>query len=130
MDGKGGSPAPRQQNQRPLPTETWVNDQLRHLGEVLASKNPAAAHALRNLVGGQIVVTKIRRPGHERHYLQGRFVIGTAAVATSLLGPGDGALGTVTDTAEKARKSLSISASRRSTKSNPKRPRNSSTRVG
>jgi transposase len=73
----------------PVPTETWVDEQLRNLGEVLSQGTPAATHALRNLVGGQIVVTEIRRAGHERHHLQGRFTIRAAAIVRTLVGPGD-----------------------------------------
>jgi DNA invertase Pin-like site-specific DNA recombinase len=68
------------------PTEAWVNDRLRHLDEVLHQATPAAALALRNLVGGQIVVTEIRQPSQKRHYLQGRFTIRVSAIVHALLG--------------------------------------------
>ena len=68
------------ESRRPEPTEAWVAEQLSHLGEVLTETNPAAAHALRDLVGGQIVVSEIRRPGSKRHHLQGRFAIASTAI--------------------------------------------------
>ena len=74
------------QNRPPLPTQAWVDEQLRNLGEVLSQGTPAAAHALRDLVGGRIVVTEVRLPGRERHYLQGRFTIRVAAVVQALVG--------------------------------------------
>ena len=46
------------ENRRPAPTEAWVDEQLARLGKVLSDDNPAAAHALHDLVGGQIVVTE------------------------------------------------------------------------
>jgi hypothetical protein len=64
-----------------------VDEQLRHLGGVLCNGSPAAAHALRALVGGQIVVTEIRQPGRERHYLRGRFTVTSMAIAEGLVGP-------------------------------------------
>jgi DNA invertase Pin-like site-specific DNA recombinase len=70
----------------PLPTQAWVDEQLHKLGEVLAHGTPAAAHALRDLVGGQIIVTEIRRDGHQRHYLQGRFTMRVPAVVQAILG--------------------------------------------
>ena len=72
----------------PLPTEDWVNDQLGDLEAVLSQSTPAAAHALRALVGGQIVVTEIRQPGHQRYYLQGRFTIRVAALVGAILKTG------------------------------------------
>ncbi len=70
----------------PEPTESWVEEQLRHLGEVLSLKAPAAAHALRDLVGGKIVVIEIREPGRERFFLQGRFSIGSRTIVEGLIG--------------------------------------------
>lgn len=77
------------QARRPAPTETWADQQLLQLGELLRQANPAACHALRGLVGGQIVVTEIRQPGRERHFLQGRFTIATKAVVEGLVGSTD-----------------------------------------
>ena len=73
-------------NRKPLPTAAWIDDGLRHLGNVLSGGSPAAAHALRDLVGGRIVVTEIRESGRQRHYLQGRFSVEIAAVVGILLG--------------------------------------------
>ncbi|MGY8771631.1 MAG: recombinase family protein [Pirellulales bacterium] len=58
-----------------IPTEQWVREQLQQLGDCLQSGTPAAAYALRSLVGGKIVVTEIKKDGCERHYLQGHFVV-------------------------------------------------------
>jgi len=67
------------------PTAAWVDEQLQKLGESLTQATPAAAHALRNLVGGQITVREIRQEGRQRHYLQGRCVVRCAAVAQGFL---------------------------------------------
>ena len=71
---------------RPEPTEAWVGEQLSHLGDTLSDTGPAAAYALRDLVGGQIVVTEVRRSDRQRHYLQGRFAITSTALVTGLIG--------------------------------------------
>lgn len=74
------------ENHGPEPTEQWVRQQLQQLGDSLKCDNPAAANALRDLVGGEIVVTEIRREGRKRFHLQGRFTIvsnSLANVATS-----------------------------------------------
>ncbi|NLS95139.1 MAG: recombinase family protein [Planctomycetaceae bacterium] len=68
------------------PTESWVSTQLAALGDVFTENTPAAAHALRALVGGGITVTEIRRDGHQRHYLQGRFTITSTAIVNKLAG--------------------------------------------
>ena len=70
----------------PEPTEAWLRSQLEQLGAVLKESTPAAAIALRELVGGQIVVTEIRREGRKRHYLQGRFSLHARSVANAALG--------------------------------------------
>jgi len=67
----------------PEPTEQWVREQLQQLGESLKCDNPAAANALRGLVGGEIVVTEIRRDGRKRFHLQGRFSIKSADVVNA-----------------------------------------------
>jgi DNA invertase Pin-like site-specific DNA recombinase len=77
------------ENRRPAPTEAWVDAKLARLDETLSGETPAAAHALRDLVGGQIILTEIRRPGHERHYWQGRFTIRTSAIVQVLSGTND-----------------------------------------
>jgi DNA invertase Pin-like site-specific DNA recombinase len=66
------------------PTEEWVARQMTCLEETLQGGGPAAALALRNLVGGQITVQEIREPGRQRHYIQGRFVIRSARLLVSL----------------------------------------------
>ncbi len=76
-------------HRKPEPTEAWVDEQLRHLGDILANGSPAAAHALRDLVGGRIVVTEIRQPDRERHYLQGRFTMKTGVIVAGLVGTGE-----------------------------------------
>jgi site-specific DNA recombinase len=71
------------------PTETWLREQLQNLGENLQSDSPAAAYALRDLVGGQIVVTEIRKEGGKRHHLRGEFTIRVGDVAALVTGDGD-----------------------------------------
>jgi DNA invertase Pin-like site-specific DNA recombinase len=71
------------------PTEAWLREQLQNLGATLREGNPAAAVALRELVGGAIVVTEIRCEGRKRFHLQGRFTIRSAAVVNLLTGAAD-----------------------------------------
>lgn len=68
-----------------LPTEASVRVQLANLGDLLTSSTPAAAEALRNLLGGRVVVTEIRREGRSRHHLQGRFTIEVGRLTHALL---------------------------------------------
>jgi site-specific DNA recombinase len=70
----------------PEPTETWVGEQLHHLSIVLSGGGPAAAHALKDLVGGKIFVKQVERPGYKRHLLQGRFTIRLASVVAIATG--------------------------------------------
>lgn len=72
----------------PEPTEAWVAERLNELGESLQSAEPAASYALRELVGGAIVVTEIRREGRSRHQLRGEFRITSDAVCSSIIKPG------------------------------------------
>lgn len=74
------------ENRGPEPSMDWVRDQLNELSDAVNGDTPAAALALRELVGGRIVVTEIRRDGRQRHYLQGRFTIRSTAVATAVIG--------------------------------------------
>jgi len=74
------------QNRRPKPTEAWVDEQLRNLGEKFSQGTPAAAHALRDLVGGKVVVTEIRQTNCKRFHLQGRFTIAVKPLVEELLG--------------------------------------------
>ena len=76
----------RNENRGPEPSMGWVRDRLKQLSETLHGDTPAAALALRELVGGRIVVTEIRRDGRQRHYLQGRFMIRSTSVATAAVG--------------------------------------------
>jgi DNA invertase Pin-like site-specific DNA recombinase len=62
------------------PTEEWVKQRLEQLHECLQGDQPAAAIALRELLGGKIVVSEIRGDG-KRHRLQDRFTICAGAVA-------------------------------------------------
>lgn len=82
----------RRSNTQPRhePTEDWLREQLQNLGETLRDGNPAAAVALRDLVGGAIVVTEIRCEGRKRFHLQGRFTIRSVAVVSLLTGVDEG----------------------------------------
>ncbi|MEX2309734.1 MAG: recombinase family protein [Pirellulales bacterium] len=66
------------------PKREWIVRRLEKLHEVLKAGGPAAAHALRALVGGKILVTEIRRPGKKRHYLRGRLELRLRAVADAI----------------------------------------------
>jgi site-specific DNA recombinase len=63
------------------PTRKWLEERLADLRSVLTDHGPAAAHALRALVGGRIVVTEIKREGKQRHYLRGRMELRLFALA-------------------------------------------------
>jgi hypothetical protein len=63
------------------PTREWVEERLSKIHEVLKADGPAAALALRALVGGKIVVSEVRRPGKKRHYLRCRMELRLRAVA-------------------------------------------------
>ena len=54
------------------------------LHEVLAIATPAAAFALRNLVGGQIMVEEVRTEGRKRFFLRGTFQIQVGQVLQAL----------------------------------------------
>lgn len=69
---------------REEPSADWIIGQLERLHEVLSDPTPAAASALRKLVGGKIVVTQIVAPGKKRGYLQGKFTMRPAAAIASL----------------------------------------------
>jgi DNA invertase Pin-like site-specific DNA recombinase len=70
-DGQPGGP----------PTKEWIEEQLGDLRSRLTGQGAAAAHALRALVGGKIIVTEVRRPGKKRHYLRCRMELRLHAVA-------------------------------------------------
>jgi hypothetical protein len=73
---------------QPPPTVAWVEEQFQHLHTLLRGGGPAASLALRELVGGQIVVEEVQEPGRQRHWLRGAFTIRTAALAASVRGQG------------------------------------------
>lgn len=67
------------------PTEEFLRAQLQHLGELLQRANtPAAALALRSLVGGAIVLEEVRHPDGRGGYFRGRFVTSTFALGQTL----------------------------------------------
>lgn len=70
----------------PEPTDAWVADQLQNLSGVLSHAGPAAAHALRDLVGGKIFLKQVERPDSKRHFLRGRFTIRLSSVVTAATG--------------------------------------------
>lgn len=72
----------------PAPTVEWIDQELRRLGETLQSGEPAAAHALRALVDGRVVVEEIRKEGRQRHHLRGRFRVRAASVTETSAGVG------------------------------------------
>jgi site-specific DNA recombinase len=75
---------------RPEPTLDWVAQQIEELSKTLHSEGPAAALALRNLVGGQVVVREVQRPGRQRHLAQGNLILRSSQVARSAGLPADG----------------------------------------
>ncbi len=66
------------------PTKAWLREQLAELGTVLHESTPAAAYALRDLVGGVITVHEVRRKGRKRHFLKATFALQTSSLADSL----------------------------------------------
>jgi hypothetical protein len=66
------------------PSEEWMLQQIHMLHTVLSAGGPAAALALRELVGGAITVTEVRLPGRKRCNLQARFLISTGQALRSL----------------------------------------------
>ncbi len=70
----------RYQTAKP-PTEEFLREQLQKLDELLRRANtPAAALALKSLVGGAIVLEEIRNPNGRGGYFRGRFVFSTFAL--------------------------------------------------
>ncbi len=76
----------RDDQRMPEPTAEWIDQQILKLGEILASGGPAAALALRALVGGEIWVREIELPHSDRKRLEARFTIRTAAVVNAVIG--------------------------------------------
>lgn len=66
------------------PIPEWVDEQLTKLHKTLSQSTPAAAYALRDLLGGKIVVQEIRREGHQRHHLRGTVTIQCGNLARTL----------------------------------------------
>jgi hypothetical protein len=71
-------------NPAKAPTVEWIADQLKQLARLLSGGDPAAALALRELVGGQVIVREIRQPGRKRFFAQGMFIIQAARVCRAL----------------------------------------------
>jgi DNA invertase Pin-like site-specific DNA recombinase len=67
--------------QQQAPTKNWLRGQLQQLDRALHESTPAAAYALRELVGGSIVVTEVKKAGKQRHHLRGSFTLRTAVVS-------------------------------------------------
>ena len=66
------------------PTKAWLRQQLSQLGDVLRDGGPAAAKALRDLVGGEIVVEEVEHPNRKRRLLRGTFRIAADGLSRSL----------------------------------------------
>lgn len=69
------------------PTAEWIEEQLTKLHEILVGDAPAAAHALRKLIDGKIVVTEVTYTtdrGTTKRYLRGAFRIPLARVGAAL----------------------------------------------
>ena len=73
----------------PEPTAEWVEEQLAQLGQTMNGDTPAAAIALREIVGGEIVVEEIRKEGRQRHHLRGRFTIVSSSLSRAVGGQSD-----------------------------------------
>lgn len=67
------------------PTEEWVVNQLKKMGEVLSNAGPAAHAAFRKLVDGRIVAYEIKTPGKCRYYQRLKFQVGLHAAIHSQL---------------------------------------------
>ena len=65
------------------PTREWLREQLAELGNVLSEPSSAAAEALWNLVGGEIVVEAHDRPGKDSKFLRGTFRINAMSAVTA-----------------------------------------------
>jgi len=57
------------------PTAEWVAVQLQNLAQTLRGGGPAAALALRSLVGGHVLVKEIQEPGRKRFFVRASFTI-------------------------------------------------------
>ena len=77
----------------PPPDAAWITAKLQSLDSILGGACPAAALALRKLVGGAIQIEEIKREGKQRHFLRGTFAIKTANLGQAIAGetlPPDG----------------------------------------
>jgi DNA invertase Pin-like site-specific DNA recombinase len=70
----------------PEPTREWIDQQFRQLESVLTSCGPAAALALRALVGGVVWVREIELPHSDRRRLQARFTVRMTTAARAMAG--------------------------------------------
>ena len=67
------------------PTEDFLREQLLKLDELLQrADTPAAALALRSLIGGEIFLEEVRNPDGRGGYFRGRFVTSTFALEQTL----------------------------------------------
>jgi hypothetical protein len=76
----------RDDRRMPKPTREWIAQQFQHLECVLTSGGPAAALALRALVGGVVWVREIELPHSDRRRLEARFTIRTTTAARAMAG--------------------------------------------
>jgi len=67
----------------PPPTKEFVDEQLERLGGSITHGDPAAADALRRLVGGRVTVFEVERSGRKRHFFRGEFTLSTAVLLSS-----------------------------------------------
>jgi len=66
------------------PSEEWLREQLAHLGDALRNGTPAAAHALKALVGGKIVVEQLQKPKMKSFFWWGTFQLSIHHVSQAL----------------------------------------------
>jgi len=70
----------------PPPDEAWVRGKLAELGELLGGDGPAAALALRNLVGGRVEVEEVVGAGRVRGFPRLSFAVQSTDVVKHLGG--------------------------------------------
>ncbi len=70
----------------PPPTAEWVVQKMGDLRSTLTRGGPAAAVALRELVGGRITVSEVQPTGRKRKFLRGKFTVTVANVIASIGG--------------------------------------------
>jgi len=86
----------RDDQRMPDPTPEWIDQQFEQLESVLVSGGPAAALALRALVGGVVWVREVDVAHSDRRRLEARFSIRTATVAQALASPTEVPVGDAT----------------------------------